>query len=1465
MSNDKNKRKYTLAKALGMVVATVACSIAVYGGASAAFAENSTLAQLLLDKAPNHYSMEGATYSIKAGSPTGTEVGVLKTDANGNSTETLELDPGHYYAVETAAPKGFKVNNPRGNGTYAGDVEVTAGNTATFEVSDPAVHDPDLIALQKSDDNQGAHATGDAELSGAVYRLSYYDADFTTADGTNDKTPVATADFVTDASGKIRFQSPSYLKQGSDWIFKDVDGDFIWPLGTVTIQEISAPTGYLVSDTMYVANVYQKADGSVDINANWVGKFDQTADNIKSAEETPKMGSLEINKRNVETHDNGAQGDVPSLEGAEFTIYNRSANPVSYKGQIIAVGGVVDTLVTDANGHAATAEKSLEYGTYEVRETKAPFGYTLNTDFSETFQVREDGQQFSYTCENQIYRGDLNFEKRELDTQKQMSNVAWLITSKTTGESHVVVTGEDGTYNSSSELYKHSDKTNANDAAVTKNDDGTYTVDESKLDPTAGTWFYGRVNHDGMEVNDSLGAFPHDSYTITELRSKANENHQLAADQMFKIIRHNQHLELGTITNETVHIFTNAQSDAQTHTAPVTEKVTIVDHVTYSGLTVGKEYTVSGKLHLKNADGTDGGVLTDAQGNEVVASKTFVPKTKEGEYTLEFTFDSSELAGKSTVAFEEIRDSRGVVGVHADITDVDQTINFPKIGTTATNYEGDHVVPYENQVEITDTVHYDNVTVGESYTVTGTMHKQSDGSALTNADGSEVTATATFTAENTSGDVNVTFVVDTTKLEGEKLVAFETLSQADVKLVSHEDINDEAQTVAVPKIATTLTDNIDDTHQAHAVEKTTLVDHVKYENLVVGKEYTMTGRLMLDGEDSGITASTKFTPEQPNGTVDITFEFDASKYAGKKVVAFEDVTRDNHTWATHADLEDKDQTVVFPKVETEMLSTDGLHAAMPSEDMTLTDKVVVTNALDGEYEVNGILNVRSADGKDMGILMKNGMVYDLTSKKLIDLSADNTAADTDDESLAPKAEDNKIIETTENNAVEETTKSDEVTLDENGTPTDAVRGNATVTVKDGKGETSVDFKFDGSKLKGYTLVASQTVSVKDGKDIAHEGDISNDLEAVSFPDVHTTATRDGVNKTVFAGISEIRDTVEYKNLVPNREYTVNGVLHVKDADGNDAGILMKDGSIYNPDTKQIVDDTELDDEVLAPVENTSTDDAATAEESSTDTANPNDEGTTPTEDKSEIKLAEDGLPEDAVRGTTTFTPTSSDGTIDVMFAADLTKLPNRSLVAFEKLLDGKVEVANHEDIEDEKQTVFTPEIGTTLTDGKDGKEVVASDKLTLIDTVAYKNLEKGHEYVVKGQLVSKSDQSVLAESEATFTAEDTEGTTQVSFTFDASQLNGETVAFESVYEQKAQVEGETEQSSDTPQLDLVAQHNDINDASQTVKIKPVTPTTPTSPLPQLGEGYAAFILIAIAGGIAAYIVYDKKFRVARNK
>ena len=239
-------------------------------------------------------------------------------------------------------------------------------------------------------------------------------------------------------------------------------------------------------------------------------------------------------------------------------------------------------------------------------------------------------------------------------------------------------------------------------------------------------------------------------------------------------------------------IGTTATIDGE-KTAEPAEQITITDTVEYSGLTVGQEYTLRGELVFQ---ATGEPVLSGEE--PVTAEATFVAPGSEGTIDIPFTFDATGMEGQSVVVFETLFSGETTIAEHRDLEDAGQTITFtelPRIGTTAT-VDGQHTADPTGEITIVDVVEYANLIPGQRYTVSGILKDKGSGKPLL-VDGAEITAETEFTAEESTGTVELTYTLDASTLAGTTIVVFETLYQDGVEVVSHADINDEAQTVTI--------------------------------------------------------------------------------------------------------------------------------------------------------------------------------------------------------------------------------------------------------------------------------------------------------------------------------------------------------------------------------------------------------------------------------------------------------------------------------------------------------------------------------------------------------------------------------------------------------------------------------------------------------------------------------------------
>lgn len=165
-------------------------------------------------------------------------------------------------------------------------------------------------------------------------------------------------------------------------------------------------------------------------------------------------------------------------------------------------------------------------------------------------------------------------------THKRLANVPFRITSKTTGESHIIVTDKNGQFSTAADWVSHKQNTNA----------GKSSED--------GIWF-GTSTPD-----DSKGALLYDTYEIEELRCDSNKGMTLIPIFDVVVSRNKTVIDLGTLTDDyepEISIHTTAADKVTGEKSIIAGKsVTIVDTVTLDGLKKGTKYQLKGWQMVKS-------------------------------------------------------------------------------------------------------------------------------------------------------------------------------------------------------------------------------------------------------------------------------------------------------------------------------------------------------------------------------------------------------------------------------------------------------------------------------------------------------------------------------------------------------------------------------------------------------------------------------------------------------------------------------------------------------------------------------------------------------------------------------------------------------------------------------------------------------------------------------------------------
>ena len=741
------------------------------------------------------YSIAGATYGVYSDKDCTKQLATLTTDTSGN-TEAVEVRASTVYIKELSAPAGFKIDKT----IYSLSVE--AGKTATLKVSDtPKVTDT-LIELFKIDmETQKSNPQGNASLEGAEFTWNFY-AGYYNKDNLPAK---ATRTWITktiaekDRDGAIHYitrLADKYKVSGDS--FYTQDGKNVLPLGTLTVEETKSPSGYLLE------GAYMQADGSEEqIKGMYLTQITEDGDlavlsgsNQYHVSDKVIRGGVKIQKRDLETKDTKAQGGA-TLKDTAFEIISLNEDAVLVEGKLYKKNEVLMTIHTDIEGIASTSPDLLPYGKYRLSEQKPPEGYLISGAKPIDFEITENGKIVDLTDEahsiyNQIKRGDIEGVKIGAGSHKRLADVPFRITSKTTGESHVVVTDDNGQFSTASAWASHKHNTNA----------GKTSED--------GVWF------GTSEPDDSKGALLYDTYIIEELRCESNKGFKLIPPFEIVISRNKVVVDLGTLTDEyekEITIHTTATSKDGEKTILAGKDVTIIDTVELDGLIKGTKYQLKGWQMLKEENAE-----LIINNKRVENDYTFVADDEAMKVEIVYTFNASALGGKNLVTFEELYDLSNSeepvkVAEHKDIEDDGQTVliteRIIKIHTIATDKDGKKEIEAGKDVTIVDTVKLEGLEVGTKYQLVGWQMLKEENAELIIND-KRIENDYIFTADSETMEVKIGFTFDASTLGGKQLVTFEELydlSNPDkpIKVTEHHDIEDDGQTVTIKEVPETPT------------------------------------------------------------------------------------------------------------------------------------------------------------------------------------------------------------------------------------------------------------------------------------------------------------------------------------------------------------------------------------------------------------------------------------------------------------------------------------------------------------------------------------------------------------------------------------------------------------------------------------------------------------------------------------
>ena len=746
--------------------------------------------------------------------PTPMEIDTFETDANGSFTLPEKLEHGSYYLHETKAPEGYLL----------GVEDIPFVVDQEFDWENPlSITYPDAPAKGKIRVTKTDKETDKPIPSGAEFTVTAAE-DITTPDGTiRTEKGTVVATLTTDEKGKAETEAlylgkymvketkapNGYLLNPKEFAvtleYEDQETEIVYgnvtvpdelAKGKIRVKKTDAETGSGLSGAEFtvtaaedittpdgtirtekgtvVATLTTDDKGKAETDKLYLGKYviketkapegyllnpkefevtlaykDQTTEIVYgdvTVPNQPAKGQIEILKKDEET------GNL--LSGTEFTV-TAAEDITTPDGTVRAEKGtVVDTIVTDTTGIARS--KELYLGKYVVKETKQPIGF-IRPNQTWDVELKYADQKTELVKENLTIKNqptEIIIDKKETGTDKPLEGVKFVIWNK--------------------------DKEDPIDPGMQHKE--IYTTDKNGkirllyLEPG---------NYAVAEV-ESIPGYAWDDKMIYEFT--ITEDGRVDGEVSHTIPVGNDRTEI-TETNA-INVSTGTQ-DA------FAVDLTIVDTVSIVNLMPNREYTL--KLVLADAEtGESLQVKDQPSGDLLTTEKTFTADDSKMDVPMEIQFNASAFAGRTIAVYEYFYQDGVEISKHEDPNDKKQQIYVKdklKLNTTAIDLiSGTHEAIAKKDVTIRDNVDHFGLIEGQEYVLKGILMDQKTEEPLL-IDGKPITAEKTVQITEADGTVNMDFTLNASELNNHSIVVYEYLYHDGQLTASHEDINDEDQTI----------------------------------------------------------------------------------------------------------------------------------------------------------------------------------------------------------------------------------------------------------------------------------------------------------------------------------------------------------------------------------------------------------------------------------------------------------------------------------------------------------------------------------------------------------------------------------------------------------------------------------------------------------------------------------------------
>ena len=381
-----------------------------------------TSANLDLTTDNSCYSLAGAVYGVYTSYTNGVldgKLGELTTDANGHATKNFTVAPSvnTVYVQEITPPQGYLRNDEVITVTLTNNV----GNAVSEETPG---NDPLRIYLNKISED-GQYVSNPPSLAGAEFTVNFYNAQHSSVEALP-AVPTRSWVIKTLQNGTIFSASldTEHLVSGAPFYYEQ--GMATLPLGTVTVQETKAPTGYTLDGATYTVNggTVNQANGIALFNITQKpdGTYGMIGGNEYTVTESAlRSGSFSLKKVDADTGST-LQGNATNFS-AKFKITNNNDFDAVLRGEGNTVLGTAKAhqdfdyiIQTDDAGNWTSPDGFIPYGSYTITEIEPPVGYVLDST-PQTITVNSDHQVITLdNFEDEVIRGGFKLQKHDVAT-----------------------------------------------------------------------------------------------------------------------------------------------------------------------------------------------------------------------------------------------------------------------------------------------------------------------------------------------------------------------------------------------------------------------------------------------------------------------------------------------------------------------------------------------------------------------------------------------------------------------------------------------------------------------------------------------------------------------------------------------------------------------------------------------------------------------------------------------------------------------------------------------------------------------------------------------------------------------------------------------------------------------------------------------------------------------------------------